>query len=106
MLANEARRPYSHPYQIRAEAVSPLQSPLQPAGQPVGPVMSPPRPRTSDDNDQTPAPHRPAASRATTETPADEAPELTAWTVHRLRHIRQVSDQAISVIDQALDRVL
>jgi hypothetical protein len=106
MLANEARRPYSHPYQIRAHVVPPLQQAGQPVGQPGGPVMSPPKPRTSDDNDQTPAPHRPAASRATTETPADEAPELTAWTVHRLRHIRQVSDQAISVIDQALDRVL
>lgn len=102
MLANEARRPYSHPYQIRAQVVPPLTA----VGQPAGPVMSPPQPRVSEENDQTPAPHRPAASRTTTETPADEAPELTAWTVHRLRHIRQVSDQAISVIDQALDRVL
>ncbi|MEV0345466.1 hypothetical protein AB0H88_06855 [Nonomuraea sp. NPDC050680] len=38
--------------------------------------------------------------------PPQTPPELTARTVHRLRHIRQVSDQAISVIDQVLHHVL
>ncbi|MFD9939843.1 hypothetical protein ACFWYW_04320 [Nonomuraea sp. NPDC059023] len=41
------------------------------------------------------------------ETPTDDMPALsaaTARTVHRLRHIRQVSDLAINVIDQALER--
>ncbi|MFI6496749.1 hypothetical protein [Nonomuraea typhae] len=31
-------------------------------------------------------------------------PAASARTVHRLRHIRQVSDTAITVIDQALER--
>ncbi|MEV0593663.1 hypothetical protein [Nonomuraea cavernae] len=45
---------------------------------------------------------------APTPTSSDDHPPRTAAsaerTVHRLHHIRQVSDQAISVIDQVLEQ--
>jgi hypothetical protein len=93
MLAHEARRPYPHPYEVRSPRHLPSSGDVpdtddtQPASIPSYQIR------------KQPLPPKEAAPPQTT------PPELTARTVHRLRHIRQVSDQAISVIDQALHHV-
>ncbi|MBB6349411.1 hypothetical protein ACWGH8_06640 [Nonomuraea muscovyensis] len=82
MIADDVRRPYPHPYQVTSRGERHLPPP--PAG-------------TLRDRVAT-ASERPAAQPD--ERPAERAPERT---VHRLHHIRLVSDQAISVIDHVLE---
>ncbi|MFG3440671.1 hypothetical protein ACGF0J_25735 [Nonomuraea sp. NPDC047897] len=82
MIADDVRRPYPHPYQVTSRGERPLPAP------PAGTL----RDRLAA------APQLTEAQPA--ERPAERAPERT---VHRLHHIRLVSDQAISVIDQVLE---
>ncbi|MFD1538082.1 hypothetical protein [Nonomuraea guangzhouensis] len=103
MLANETRRPYPHPYEVRSPSVRHVLPPsarpdiddTQPASIPLQTIPLQSNPLQS-------IPTQVAADGGV---PPQTPPELTARTVHRLRHIRQVSDQAISVIDQALHQV-
>ncbi|WP_433517158.1 hypothetical protein ACQP2T_17360 [Nonomuraea sp. CA-143628] len=103
MLANETRRPYPHPYEVRSprqvlpSSAAPDTDDTQPARIPRQSIPRQAIPTQSIPIQSIP----PQAAPVPPQTP----PELTARTVHRLRHIRQVSDQAISVIDQVLHHV-
>ncbi|MEU7828539.1 MULTISPECIES: hypothetical protein [unclassified Nonomuraea] len=103
MLANETRRPYPHPYEVRSprqvlpSSATPDTDDTQPARIPRQSIPAQAIPRQTIPTQAIPTQ---AAS-----VPPQTPPELTARTVHRLRHIRQVSDQAISVIDQVLHHV-
>ncbi|MEU4226095.1 hypothetical protein AB0F17_17500 [Nonomuraea sp. NPDC026600] len=102
MLANETRRPYPHPYEVRSPSVRQVLPPS--AGPDTDDTQTASIPLQSIPLQRIPLqsiPTQAAADGAPPQTP----PELTARTVHRLRHIRQVSDQAISVIDQALHQI-
>ncbi|WP_327090802.1 hypothetical protein OIE66_09315 [Nonomuraea sp. NBC_01738] len=83
MHHEEPRRSYPHPYPSDPAPGSPENFPWDPT-----PLAAP----TWRSPDETPTAGMPALSAA------------SARTVHRLRHIRQVSDLAIDVIDQALRR--
>jgi hypothetical protein len=113
MLANETRRPYPHPYEVRSprhvlpSSAAPDTDDTQPASIPRQsiPIQAIPRqamPTQAIPMQAMPTHSIPAQAAAV---PPQTPPELTARTVHRLRHIRQVSDQAISVIDQVLHHV-
>lgn len=82
MIADDVRRPYPHPYEVTSRGERRLPPP------PAGTL----RDRIEAAPEFTEA--RPD------ERPGERAPERT---VHRLHHIRLVSDQAISVIDQVLE---
>ncbi|MER6946152.1 hypothetical protein ABT294_19175 [Nonomuraea sp. NPDC000554] len=79
MAADALRKPYLRPYDTPSRGTRPV-----------------PPPAFGDQRDATPTEIAPAQ-------PAEPAP-ATAQTLHLLRHIQQVSEQAITVIDQALDR--
>jgi hypothetical protein len=96
MLANETRRPYPHPYEVRSPRHV-LPSSAVPDTDDTQPARIP--------RQSIPAQTIPRQAIPTQTVPTQAPPELTARTVHRLRHIRQVSDQAISVIDQVLHHV-
>jgi hypothetical protein len=114
MLANEARRPYPHPYEVRSPRHLPSSGSVpdtddtRPASIPTQSIPKQTIPTQTIPTQSIPLrtdpsiPHQAAANGGASPQPP---PELTARTVHRLRHIRQVSDQAISVIDQALHHV-
>lgn len=110
MLANEARRPYPHPYEVRSPSVRHVLPPT--AGPDTDDTKTASIPPQSIPLQTIPLQSIPlqsiptqAAANGGGGVPSQTPPELTARTVHRLRHIRQVSDQAISVIDQALHHV-
>ncbi|MBT2226896.1 hypothetical protein [Nonomuraea sp. NEAU-A123] len=102
MLANETRRPYPHPYEVRSPSVRHVLPPS--AGPDTDDTQTASIPRQTIPL-QNPLQSIPTQAAADGGAPPQTPPELTARTVHRLRHIRQVSDQAISVIDQALHHV-
>ncbi|WP_113702577.1 hypothetical protein [Nonomuraea lactucae] len=99
MIADDVRRPYPHPYEVTVRGERP--APPPPAADD----------HYADDDRYTPAPFAddryaddlagptpaPSSGHASARTTAAER------TVHRLHHIRLVSDQAISVIDQVLE---
>ncbi|HUR06732.1 MAG TPA: hypothetical protein VM347_29585 [Nonomuraea sp.] len=104
MLANETRRPYPHPYEVRSPGVR--QHVLPPvAGPDTDDTQTASIPPQSNPLQTIPLQSIPSQAATNGGVPPQTPPELTARTVHRLRHIRQVSDQAISVIDQALHHV-
>ena len=113
MLADETRRPYPHPYEVRSPGVRHVLPPgtgpdtddTQTASIPPQSIPIQTIPLQSIPIQSSPIQSSPAQAAANGGVPPQTPPELTARTVHRLRHIRQVSDQAISVIDQALHHV-
>ncbi|MCA2219962.1 hypothetical protein [Nonomuraea aurantiaca] len=108
MLANETRRPYPHPYEVRSprhvlpSSAVPDTDDTQPARIPRQSIPAQTIPRQAIPTQTVPTQAIPTQAAPV---PPQAPPELTARTVHRLRHIRQVSDQAISVIDQVLHHV-
>ncbi|MEV1244310.1 hypothetical protein [Nonomuraea sp. NPDC049750] len=108
MLANETRRPYPHPYEVRSprqvlpSSAAPDTDDTQPARIPRQSIPAQTIPRQAIPTQAIPTQSIPTQAASV---PPQTPPELTARTVHRLRHIRQVSDQAISVIDQVLHHV-
>ncbi|MEU7744498.1 hypothetical protein [Nonomuraea sp. NPDC049158] len=118
MLANETRRPYPHPYEVRSprhvlpSSAAPDTDDTQPARIPRQSIPAQTIPRQTIPTQTIPTQAIPTQAIPKQSIPTQAAavppqtpPELTARTVHRLRHIRQVSDQAISVIDQVLHHV-
>ncbi|MEU7852963.1 hypothetical protein [Nonomuraea sp. NPDC049141] len=108
MLANETRRPYPHPYEVRSPSVRHVLPPgARPDTDDTQPASIPPQsiPLQTIPRQSGPRQSSPTQAAANGGVPPQTPPELTARTVHRLRHIRQVSDQAISVIDQALHQL-
>ncbi|MEU0567849.1 hypothetical protein ABZ297_21005 [Nonomuraea sp. NPDC005983] len=83
MAADALRKPYLRPYDTPSRGTRPVSGPVPP-------------PAFGDQRDAPPTEIAPAQ--------AAESATATAQTLHLLRHIQQVSEQAITVIDQALDR--